>query len=424
MNNTIQYVGITHTNKDEAEENKRLVNRRHTTYLLQNATFDEITFIHDSGCTIGRVGDSTNYLMLDIDNAKISISKVREHFKGNTNYHVSYSARPDSCRYHIFVNLNRSITRDDYKSVVYQEFANIHSQLCVNKDDMILDKKAADFYQCFFGPPAEISKEVIIDRAKRLSSWVRMNVSPRFYVSREKKAYPSLNSGEYCRQNNLFTVKEEMRFCIFLPHMTKGRMKKIWEGRRNTWGFVIGKKLLLRILYLNYYFSENWKKEDYLNTFEFIIRMNVIRFDTFTVNFRQLVNSLGDLWEKYSKLPWEVLVNDLSPYFNCSQRQYKARGYNKWMMDEIIREHLVEDGNVLFLSKDSLKVLCVDSLLDYYAFIKYVDSLGLKVLYEEVSTVKHHIKHPVKGMSIDEFEEYCVINKIKRGMKCQLKKRL
>lgn len=426
MQNTIQYVSLTHTHKDEAEKNKKLVNRLHTTYLLRNATFDEITFIHDSGCTIGRVGDSTNYVILDIDDSKIHISKVREHFQGNTNYHVSYSASEESkngFKYHIFVNLNRTITREDYKAVVYQEFANIHSQLCVDTDDMILDKKAANFDQCFFGPPAEKSGEVILDRAKRLTSWVRMDTSPRFYVSREKKMYPSLNSGEYCRQNNLFTIKESRRFCIFLPHMTNGKMRKISEGRRNSWGFVTGKKLLMRILYLNNAFGEGWTKEDFLNTFEFIIRMNIVNFVDFTVTFRQLVTGLDDLWEKYIKLPWDEQVKDLGTYIKCSQRQYKARGYNKMMMDELIREHLVE-GNVLFLSKVDLKVLCDEKMLDYYSFVKYVSSLGLKVTFEEVVSVKRRVKHHVEDMSLEEFEQYCRDNGIKRGMKCQLKKKL
>lgn len=427
MQNTIQYVAITHTNKDEAEKNKRLVNRRHTTYLLRNATFEEITFIHDSGCTIGRVGDSTNYVMIDIDKAKIPISKVREHFKGNSDYHVSYSASEESkkgFKYHIFVNLNRTITRDEYKNEVDQAFANIHSQLCVNYADMILDKKASDFYQPFFGPPAEISGEVILDRAKRLTSWVKMNSSPRFYVSREKKLYPSLNVDEYCRQNNLLKCEVLPRFDISTPHMTKGKMRKISEGRRNTWAFIIGKKLLLRILYLKHYFGEEWTKEDYLNTFEFLVRMNVVNFVDFTVTFRQLLMSLGALWEQYSKLPWEQQVIDFASYFKCSTRPYKSRKYNKIMMDELIREHIVEDGNVLFLSKDALKVLCEEVLIDYYAFVKYVDSLGLKILFEEVLPATRKRKHNVTGMSIEEFEQYCRDNDIKRGMKCQLKKKL
>lgn len=422
--NKIQYISITHTSKVEAKENKKKANTFHTVFLKEDATFAEIADLLVKGSTIGRVGNTTEFLAIDVDDTSVNISAVQAHFKSNPDYRVSFSSSNSPLRYHILVNTHRTITRDDYKAEVEKEFDNIKAQLCSHKYDfMELDKKANNFYQPFFGSSVEISEEIFLEGSGRLWSWAKKDTSPRFYIDREIKVYPSLNSAEYCMRNKLLTIKEEKRFDIHTPHMTNGRWKKIAEGHRSNWGLMIGAKLLMRILYLNHDFNEGWTKNDLLDTFEWIIRKNVVRFDTFKSEFKGLSRFLDNRWVILSNMSYEAQLQDLAPYFDCSKRQYKSRRYNPQVMGDLIQEHKIDDENVLFTSKEDLKCICKELLLNYYEFEKYVTSLGLKVVFEEVVKDKRQ-KHFVAGMTLEELDQYCKVNGISKRMKWKLKQKI
>ena len=120
----IQYISVTHISKDMAKEHKRKTNSLHTT-CYKEATFDEIADLLDSGCSIGRVGNTTKFLAIDIDETTINISTVCEHFKDNSDYRISYSSSNNPLKYHILVNTHRTIHKDNYKEEVQKEFEKI-----------------------------------------------------------------------------------------------------------------------------------------------------------------------------------------------------------------------------------------------------------------------------------------------------------
>lgn len=420
---TIQYISKTHTSKDIAIKNKKEANSFQDIYLKE-ATFDEICNLLNSGSTIGRVGNNTRYLALDIDNTSVPISRVITHFKGNADYHISYSSSNHVLKYHILVNTHRNIDREDYKSEVKNEFDKINGVICTHEDDfMELDKRANNFYQSFFGASVKNEEAIILEDSKRLFTWVKKDYSPRFYIEREFKEHPSLNSADYCIKNNLLTVAEEKRFDIYLPSMTNGKWKKIKEGHRYNWARMIGAKLLMRIIYLNHAFDEKWTKFDFLDTFEWIIRTNVVKFDTFKTEFKTLSLFIDNKWDITHSLSYEEQIKLLEPYFNCSKRQYRSRKYSPAAMDTIIQEHMFDENTVLFSDTDSLKAICKEMLLDYYKFTEYVKSLKLEIAFE-VENVHGNKKHFVEGMTMDEFNQYCKVNNIDKRMKYKLKKRL
>ncbi|MGF2565542.1 hypothetical protein ACQUWZ_27200, partial [Ralstonia pseudosolanacearum] len=81
-------------------------------------TFDEVADLLDAGCIIGRVGNTTDFVAIDVDKTSVNINMVIERYKDNHDIAVSYSASNNPLKYHILVNLHRTITRDEYKNVV------------------------------------------------------------------------------------------------------------------------------------------------------------------------------------------------------------------------------------------------------------------------------------------------------------------
>ena len=427
--NRIQYISVTHIDQDMAKENKAQTNYLHTTYYKE-ATFDEVADLLDDGCSIGRVGNTTEFLSMDIDKTTVNISRAREHFKDNKDYRISYSSsykksdnKSDNevFKYHILVNIHRTITRDNYKEEAQKEFEKIRIQLCKNDDEMILDKNANGFYQCFFGPSTVTKSEYILKGSKRLWCWTKKDYEPKFYKEKEFKDRPSLNSADYCKKNGLLTVKEEKRFDIKLPSMTRGKMELIPEGDRFNWSRMIGTKLIMRLIYLNHYFNESWTKFDLLDTFGWIVKKNVVNFDEFKSDYKKLSFWLDDRWNECSKMKYEDAVKMLELYFKCSKRQYKSRKYNPTVMKELIDEHRFDANTILFTDKEELQKICKELMLNYYKFIKFAESDNCKVAFECISDKR--IKYNVEGMTLEEFHEYCTTNHINKVTKSRLKKK-
>ena len=418
--NTIQYISLTHTSKDMAKDHKRKANSLHTLHYKE-ATFEEVAELLDAGCSIGRVGNTTEFLAIDIDHTSVNINTVYEHFKNNEDYRISYSASNNPLKYHILVNTHRTIHRDNYKEEVQKEFEKIKTELCKRCDFMELDTNADNFYQCFFGTSVDSEIEYILEGSRRLWNWTKKDTEPKFFIEKEVKAHPSLNSADYCRKNNLLTIKEDKRYDIYLPSMTRGRLKRIDEGHRYNWCRMTGTKLLMRILYLNHEFKEGWTKWDYLDTFEWICRTNVVKFNDFEDDFKKLSLWLDNKWDILSSLPFEEQVKILEPYFDSSKRQYKSRQYNSVTMTQLIIEHQIDEGTILFTDKEELQALCKDLLIDYYKFIAYAKSVNITVAFECVSDKR--TKYNVEGMTLEEFNEYCNTNNINKVTKSRLKKK-
>ena len=205
-----------------------------------------------------------------------------------------------------------------------------------------------------------------------------------FFIE-EKTAmkHPSLNSADYCKKNGLLTIKEDKRYDIFLPSMTHGKLKLISEGYRYNWSKMIGAKLMMRIFYLNHAFNEGWTKWDFLNTFEWIVRTNVVMPNEFcnSEDYNGNVRFFDNKWDILFDKPYERICEILEPYFDVTKRQYKSRQYNPTVCAEIINNHLVDDNNVVFEEKDILVNICKEYTLDYYRTIKYIKSLGYNVVF-------------------------------------------
>ena len=110
----IQYISTTHTSKEEAKKHKREVNTFHNVYY-KDASFEEIAELLDAGCTIARVGNTTEFIAIDVDKTSININTVYEHYKDNPDYAISYSASNNPLKWHMLINLTRTISREEYK---------------------------------------------------------------------------------------------------------------------------------------------------------------------------------------------------------------------------------------------------------------------------------------------------------------------
>lgn len=418
--NKIQYVGTTHSSKEKALHHKKTCNGLHNIYYAE-LDFNAIADILDAGSTFARIGNTTDFVAIDVDNTTVHITKIVDTFKDDENYRISYSSSNNPLKYHILVNLNKSITVDDYKNHVEIEFNKIKEKVCSRCDIFELDKNAANFYQCFYGQSVEEDLDFFIENSKRLYTWCKKDTAPKFYIENSIKMRPSLNSADYCRKHNLLTVEEPKRFDVILPSMTHGRMKAIAEGHRFQWCRMTGTKILMRIFHLNHVFNEGWSKWDFLECAEWAFRDNIVKPNEFKTEINQLLLWLDNKWDILVNKTYEEQCTVLEPYFNCSKKQYKTRQYNQTVMSDMIMQHQIDDNNILFTDKEELQNLCKENLIDYYKFINFAKSVNFNVVFECISDNRK--KYECSGMTIDEFNAYCKDNKINRMTKSRLKKK-
>ena len=388
--NQIQYISVTHISKDMAKEHKRKTNSLHTVFYKE-ATFDEVADLLDSGCSIGRVGNTTEFLAIDIDKTSVNILTVYEHFKDNSDYRISYSASNSPLKYHILVNTHRTIHRDNYKEEVQKEFEKIKAELCQRCDYMELDTNADNFYQCFFGTSVDTEAEYILEGSRRLWNWTKKDDEPKFYIEKEVKAHPSLNSADYCKKNNLLTIKEDKRFDVILPSMTRGHMKKIREGHRYNWCMIFGAKILMRVLYLNHMFNEGWSKFDFLDTFDWAVKTSVVKPEEFceSQDFKGVRRFFDNKWDILMDKSFDDVCSVLEPYFKSSKRQYKSRQLLSAVCSAIINSHLVDSNTVVFDDKDELREICDSNYINYYRAVAFIKQLNYNVVF---ATVKQRSK--------------------------------
>lgn len=418
--NKIQFIGTTHSCKDNALKDKRMCNSLHNVYYTE-ADFHTVGDLLEAGSTFGRIGNKTDFIAIDIDNTTVNISKVVETFKNDDNYRISYSSSNNPLKYHILVNLNKEIDISEYNDNVEREFKKIKDLVCTRFDIFELDKNASNFYQCFYGQSVDSDINFNIDNSKRLYCWCKKGSQPKFYIESGLKLRPSLNSADYCNKHNLLTVEEPKRFDIILPSMTNGRMKQIAEGHRFQWCRMTGTKLLMRIFHLNHVFNEGWTKWDFLECAEWAFRDNVVNVKNFESDINTLLLWLDNKWDILANKTYEEQCEILEPYFNCSKRQYKARNYNATIMSQMILEHQIDDNTILFTDKEELQNLCKENLVDYYKFINFAKSVRFNVEFECITGLRK--KYDCSGMTIDEFNDYCKDNKINKVTKSRLKKK-
>lgn len=386
--NKIQYIGRTHTSKDMAKEHKQKANTFHDVYF-KNASFDDVCDILDGGSTFGRIGKKTDFVAIDIDDTNVSIDVVYEKYKDNPNYHVSYSSSMNPKKYHILVKLDKEITVDEYKDTVNAEFQKIKKECCGRCDWMNLDTHADNFYQCFFGASVNDETAFILDNSRRLYKWTKKDDEPMEYIENHvSKFHPSLNSADFCHKHNLLALDEEKRFDLFVPSMTKGRLKRISEGHRYSWAKLTGAKLLMRVYYLNEKFNESWTKQDYLDTFEWLVRTNVIKPDEFckSDDYKGLERFFDNKWDILLDKTYEQKCEILEPYFEPKNgrkrvtRKYKRRDYFPITATQIAMANSIDGKNLLlFEDKDELKLLCQTNDIDFYRTMKFFKDSGYVV---------------------------------------------
>lgn len=424
--NQIQYISTTHTSKEMAKDHKKKCNSFHNIYL-KNMTFDEAADLLDAGCIIGRVGNTTDFVAIDIDKTSVNINTVIEYYKDNHDIAVSYSSSNNPLKYHILVNLHNTISRDEYKEAVAKEFEKIKNALCSRCDYMELDKNADKFYQCFYGASVDNETEYILDNSRRLFKWTKKDNEPMFFIENNSIIkHPSLNSADYCKKNGLLTVKEEKRYDIYLPSMTNGRVKKVAEGYRYNWTKIIGAKLMMRIFYLNHKFKEGWTKWDYLNTLEWIVRTNIIKPDGFcnSDDYKGLSRFFDNKWDILFDKPYGSICEVLEPYFDIKKRQYKSRQYNHTVYSMLINNHLTDSNNVVFEDKSELIAICEEYSIDYYRTVNYIKSLGYNIVFvvepqrtkgkclEGYEVIDNTVTIP-KDKVTNAIKRYCSVHKIK-----------
>lgn len=397
----IQYIAVTHIDKDDAKSDKRDCNKLHSVYL-KRMTFDEAANLLDCGCTIGRVGTSTDFIALDYDETTVNIQTVIDKTKDNPDYRVSFSASNNPLKYHVLVNLHRVININNYKDVLEEEHRKLHDLVCGRCDVLQLDKNAANFYQCFFGESQETKSDLVLNDSRRLWCWVKKDTVPKYYIEKESKLRPSMNSADFCKKHNCLTVVESKRFDVILPSMTGGKMKKIKEGHRYRWCMIFGSKILMRILYLNHEFGEGWTKWDFLDTFDWAVKTSVIKPEEFceSQDFKGVRRFFDNKWDILMDKSFEDQCSVLEPYFKSSKRQYKSRQLLSAVCSMLINEHLIDERTVMFTDKEELRKLCEDNFVNYYRVLNYIKGLNYNVVFTAV-------KQRVKGKCL---EGYTVVN--------------
>lgn len=416
--NKIQYIAKTHTSKDMAKNDKKMVNTLHNIYYIETDA-ETVHEMLDNGLIVGRVGNTTDFLLIDIDETTVNIHQVIEKLD-SSKYFVSFSSSNNPLKYHIVVKLDHAIAREDYDNAIIEEFENIKTICCGRCDIMNLDKNAKSFYQCFYGCSVDNEEEIIYENSKRLYKWTKKDEEPMFYIEKEHVDFPSLNSADYCKKHNLLTIKEEKRFDIILPSMTHGKMKLIPQGGRFNWIRMTGTKLLMRIFYLNEKLGENWSKFDFLKTAEMIFRKNVFMTADFEPELKSVLLWLDNKWDILVTKSFDEKYQILGPYFEEKKRQYKARSYNQTVMTQMILDHQYNQNTVVFTDKVELQNICKENMVDYYKFINYCKSVDFTVEFE---VVIRKVKHNVEGMTKEEFDAYCKENNISKQQKSNLKKK-
>ena len=422
----IQYISVTHTTKEEAKANKSMCNRTHNIYC-KDATFNEICDIHDSGSTFGRIGKVTDFIVIDVDETSINIHKIFEYYKDNPDVHVCYSSSMSQLKYHILINMHKEITDKQYPYVVHAEFKKLKDAVCGRADYMKLDKKAANFYQCFFGECVQESLPFVLDNSQHILGWVKKDAEPVGYIETfNYRQRPSLNSADYCFKHGLLGINEDKRFDVMLPSMSRGRVKKIAEGHRYSWCRLTGTRILMRIFYLRDVFDEPWSKQDFLDTFEWAVKTNIVKPDEFceTADYRSLVNWLDNKWSILVDKSFEQKCDELDEYFkNRSKRNYRSRKYTPSVCQAIITEHL-SGSDVVFEDKQELINLCVENDISYRAFTNYLNIHRFNLVF--VTETKSKRKNCLDGFEVIDgilnisksdltsaIKSYCSRNKIK-----------
>ena len=419
----IQYIALSHVDKDDAKKDKRECNTEHSVYL-KNMTFDEVADLLDLGSTIGRVGNKTDFIALDYDTTTVNIQTVIDKTKDNPDYRVSFSASNNPLKYHVLVNLHKTISVDDYKDVLEKEHRKLHDLVCGRCDVLELDKNAANFYQCFFGTSQESKSDIILNNSRRLWRWVKKDAEPKEYIEKESKLRPSMNSADFCKKHNCLTVVESKRFDVILPSMTHGRMKKIKEGHRYRWCMIFGSKILMRILYLNHEFNEGWTKWDFLDTFDWAVKTSVMKSDEFceSQDFKGVRRFFDNKWDILMDKSFEDQCSVLEPYFKSSKRQYKSRQLLPAVCSAIINSHLVDANTVVFNDKDELREICDLNYINYYRAVAFIKQLNYNVVFATVKrkrccldayTVKDNTVEIPRAEVTPSIKKYCSIHQIK-----------
>lgn len=417
----IQYISATHSSKERAKHFKKMCNTLHNLYL-KDCSFDDLCTLHDAGTIIGRVGRKTDFLMIDVDQSSVTIDKVRDTFRDDPDIHVGYSASMNPNKYHILVDIHKTIDRDEYQAAVHAKFEEIKKRVCDRTDIMVLDEDADNFYQAFFGESVETDIDFILPDSRRLFNWTKKDREPRFYIEAEKREFFSLNSADYCKKHGLMTVVENKRYDIITPSMTRGRLKKIAVGHRYKWCRMIGGKLMMRLFYLNHDFGEAWTSSDLVYTAEWLFRNNVIMTPDFEKDLDELKSWLVKSFEVLAHLPYEEQQKLYDGYFDGSKRQYKSRGFTLSQMSTLLQNRLYDENTVLFTDKEEMKRSCEEMMIDQRTFKEYVDSLHMTIAYECEIKRTRRCKHNVEGMTLDQFNAYCKNNGLSKQLKSKLKR--
>lgn len=374
--NRIQYISLTHTDKEMAKEHKRKCKNSGHLYYGE-LTFDNIVNIHDAGCTFGRVGCETDFVVIDIDNTTVDIDRVYDVLKNNQKYHVSYSASNNRNKYHILVDLGYTVNVDQYAETVVKEFEAVKTVVCGRGDIMVLDKNASNFYQCFFGNSVNDEVNYIeTDNDRQIADWCHKGQEPLFKEQRTWRI-PSLNSSDWCHKNNQGAVEEPNRYDIIVPQMTKGRMKLISVGHRYNWSKVLAAKLLMRILYLNTVFGEDWNRDDYMNTWKMLVAKNTYGNFTKEDNFKSLELWVESQYNIAMGNDFETNQRIYGSYFtNTQAHTYVSRQWKYETALEIINDRL-NDGVVCFESTEELNNIAKANHMS----TQYIDSIIQKLGY-------------------------------------------
>ena len=182
--NSVQYVSMVTNDGEKAKRLKCRVKTNHYLYLKENCSWEELKELVLRGCTIGRVGTSSEFIAIDIDDSEITHEAMTRWAAGYNSAHGDcVLATPSRSgiwyKHHVYFKVPEYQVADHFK-VFTECFHKITEHFGGSR--VRYDPGAARYYQCMFqtGDPGQF----VLPGSVQLAWWCKKDdAGPVLYVA-------------------------------------------------------------------------------------------------------------------------------------------------------------------------------------------------------------------------------------------------
>ena len=221
--NDIQYISITNKNKNIALKNKQNVNKTKCIFLKKDCSWQDIKTLVKKGCTISRVGTSSNFIVLDIDDSDVTHDEMRQFAKQNNDVFAVKSISGKEYKHHVyFFTKEYGIDENNdeqYKQLVKDCYDRLTYYFIGKR--ITLDKNAWSYWQCMYSY-AEENSTFTLDNSIQLDRWCKKFEEPVAYIEKED-ADEDIDEEDYSDIDEYLKTDPETRWCL-IPNRAKEYM--------------------------------------------------------------------------------------------------------------------------------------------------------------------------------------------------------